>query len=233
MSVLTKFLPKTLIKINSSINGEISVIEQLGKRKIVVGGLTQSGPMVQEVWDEAIKQLNTKYIIPNTILILGLGGGSLVKLLNKKFDNAKIIGVEIDPLMIDLGKKYLELEKAKNLKIVISDANRYISQYSSNKRREREVSDGSSRTLFSNNNLFDLILVDLYQGDKVPKFLENKLFLKNIKKILTKNGIVVFNRLCYKNHIFEAEIFLDKLRKIFNDLICKNVLTNLIIFCRN
>lgn len=209
--VLTKFLPKTLVKISSPINGEISVIEQWGRRKIVVGGLTQSGPLAEKIWDSGIKNLSSIIHHPSSILILGLGGGSLAKLLNKYFPKAKIIGVEIDPIMIDLGKKYLELDKIKNLKIIIDDATAYLPSAIHHKLK------------------FDLVFVDLYVGDKVPKNCQTKIFLKNLKQILQENGLIVFNRLYHKNHIFEAKIFLDKLKKIFNDLANKKVLTNLLI----
>ncbi len=213
--VLQKLFPKTLAKINSPINGEISVIEQFGKRKIMVSGLTQSGPIAEKVWDEAIKNLSIKNFEFSNILILGLCGGSLVKLLKKYFSNAKIIGVEIDKIMVDLGKDYLGLGNFKNLEIKIMDASDYVEQTIENKKT------------------FDLIFVDMYQGDRVPKFLEDEIFLKKLKKILKEKGIIVFNRLYYKNHIFEANFFLDKLKKIFNDLSYKKILTNIFISVRD
>ncbi|TSC53453.1 MAG: hypothetical protein LiPW16_385 [Microgenomates group bacterium LiPW_16] len=73
----------------------------------------------------------------------------------------------------------------------------------------------------------------MYIGSKVPKNCQTEIFLKNLKKILKENGVIIFNRLYFKNHIFEAKIFLDKLKKIFNDLTCKKVLTNLLIFAEN
>lgn len=209
--MLQKFFPKTLVKISSPINGEISVVEQWGRRKIVVSGLTQSGPLAEKIWDSGIKNLSSIIHYPSSILILGLGGGSLVKLLNKYFPQAKIIGVEIDPLMAELGQQYLELSKAKNLKIIIDDAINFVKK---------------------TNEKFDLIFFDLYIGDKIPKDYQTKFFLKNLKKLLRENGMIVFNCLYFKNHIFEAKVFLDKLRKIFNDVNCKKVLTNLLIFVR-
>lgn len=264
--VLTKLLPKTLEKISSPINGEISVVEQFGKRKIVVGGLTQSGPMAEEVWGEGIEFLvqlgrtaevgtkifsgsksladvvlpveqsvparneTLKNLVPPRssrqdsskncwpsrapdVLILGLGGGSLVKLINKYFPNAKITGVEIDPIMIELGEQYLSLKNCKNLEIVIDDATEFVQRLCNNIK-----------------NKFDLIFVDVYCGDQVPKNCETEFFLQNLKKILRKNGMIIFNRLYYKNHISEAKIFLDKLRKIFNHVNCKKVLTNLFVY---
>jgi len=207
--VLQKFFPKTLVKISSPINGEISVVEQWGRRKIVVSGLTQSGPLAEEVWERGIKLLLQRRA--GSILILGLGGGSLVKLLNKYFPQAKIIGVEIDPLMVELGQQYLELLKAKNLKIIIDDAMNFVKK---------------------TNEKFDLIFFDLYIGDKIPKNYQTIIFLNFLKKLLRENGMIVFNCLYFKNHISEAKVFLDKLREIFDDVNCKKVLTNLLIFVR-
>lgn len=81
-------------------------------------------------------------------------------------------------------------------------------------------------------NFFDLIFVDLFSGDVIPKKTETEIFLRRIKEKLTKNGLVVFNRHYYQNHISEAKIFLDKLKKIFNDVSSKKILTNLLVFCR-
>lgn len=228
--VLTKFLPKTLDKISSPINGEIFVVEQFGKKKLVIGGLTQSGPMAEEIWGRGL-EYSIFDVMPNSfrhpkriqklvrddeplnILILGLGGGSLVKLLNQYFPQAKITGIEIDPIMVKLGRQYLDLASAKNLKIVIEDANVFL---------QKRLND----------ELFNLIFVDMYLGDRVPEFLENEIFLRNLKNLLTKNGIVVFNRLYYKNHIFTHRFFLDKLAKIFDDLNSKKIISNILIFAR-
>ncbi len=227
------FQARKICQINSPINGEITVVEQFGQRKIMVGGLTQSGPMAEKVWEEGIKhilsrraEVGTKILcgtknmpfrswqnfVPpraSEILILGLGGGSLVKLLTNFFPNAKITGIEIDPLMVNLGKKFLNLSQNKNLIIKIIDANHYVE---------------------NTKEKYDLIFVDSYIGEKVPETLQTETFLKNLKKILKINGMIIFNCLYYKNHIFEAKIFLDKLKKIFNDLDGKKIFTNLIIY---
>ena len=47
-----------------------------------------------------------------SLLILGLGGGSQVKLFNRVYNVKNITGVEIDPLIISLGKQYFDLNEA-------------------------------------------------------------------------------------------------------------------------
>jgi len=217
------FFPRVIDKKFSSINGEIQVIEQFGKRKIVVGGLTQSGGLVEEIWKKGLSAISNKLSTINNCLILGLGGGTVAKLIsNFKFQSAgwrtnfKITGIEIDPLMIDLGKKYLGLGEIKNLEIVVDDAFDWV----------------NSQQSTVNSQQFDLVLVDLYLGQRVPKEVESEEFLKNVKRILAKNGIVIFNRLVAKNRKNEPAVFLDKLKKIFDDVKVVTPICNKVFICR-
>lgn len=213
--VLPKLFPKILESKISPINGEIKVIQQFGQRKIVVGGLTQSGPVAEDVWRSGLQHINMLTCCKSTIetvLILGLGGGSLAKLINEYFPRVKIVGVEIDPIMIELGRKYLDLGKIKNLNVKVCDAHDFV------KKTKQE---------------FGLVFVDLYVGDKIPESCQTASFLENLRRIVKKDGVIVFNRLYYKNHIFEAKIFLDKLKKMWDFVSYKRVLTNLLIFAKD
>ncbi|MFM7895987.1 MAG: spermidine synthase, partial [Flavobacterium sp.] len=59
----------------------------------------------------------------NSILVLGVAGGSVIETLKKeiKFEG-KITGVEIDADVIELAKKYFGLGSYKNVSIVNDDA---------------------------------------------------------------------------------------------------------------
>ncbi len=140
-------------------------------------------------------------------LILGLGGGTAAKLVNQFWPEAKIVGIEIDPVIIGLAKKYFALGKISSLKIINADAAEWV------KRKEK----------------FDLILVDVYLGDKVPKSCETKEFLKNIKKLISPGGFVIFNRLNYKEKKKETEDFIKKLEKIFPQVSLIQTPSNLLI----
>ncbi len=133
---------KILEERESKYNGHLKVVKTLGMGTYIqAGGLTQSGGIVETIWKSTLKQIKDN---SENILILGLGGGTLAKLLRKKYPKAKITGVEIDPIMIELGKKYLDLDKY-NIDIKIVDANKFkIEKY-------------------------DLLIVDTYFGDKVAE----------------------------------------------------------------
>lgn len=209
-------LPKTIARIKSSLNGEIKIIEQFGKKELQVGGLQQSGSLVEKIWDKGIKTIKSylsaqggKLQVAN-ILILGFGAGSAVKVINSYFPKAKITGVEIDPQIIRIAKKYFDLSKQKNLTIKTADAFKFI-------KKEKEK--------------HDLILIDLYLGYEIPKKSESKEFIKDLKKILKKGGVVIFNRLRGKDREKELINFQKTLNKEFKTIKTVNPLINRLFIC--
>src|SRR5512136_2576833 len=100
-----QFFPRTIEKNNSDFNGEVKVVQFLNQTAIWSGGFEQSGPLVAGLWKRASDQYPGDPRQVREILILGLGGGAAVKILRQKFPQALITGVEIDPLMIVLGRK--------------------------------------------------------------------------------------------------------------------------------
>ena len=188
---------KIIEKRVSPINGRITVARSLGLGTYIqVEGLTQSGGVVESIWKSTLKKINHKPLTINHCLILGLGGGTAAKVIKKLWPKAEITGVEIDSAMIELGIRYLELGKA-NVETIIGDA--------------LEVSE----KLKVKSEKFDLILIDMYLGDKFPEKFEDITFLKLILKLLTSNGLVVFNRLYYGEKRKEAVKFGEKLKKVF------------------
>lgn len=182
----------------SKYNGEIVVKNTLGLGTYLqVDGITQSGKIIESIWKPILKKINAK-----NVLILGLGGGTVAKLLRKYFPNSKISGIEIDPAMISLGKKYLNLGKYK-VDIKIKDANK-----------------------FETDKKFDLILVDLYQGKNFPQNFETKKFMEKLRSFLAKNGKIAINRLGKENHEFEKT-----LKDSFSTVEVINPLINTVYIC--
>lgn len=185
----------------SEYNGHLRVLKTWGMGTYIQSeGLTQSGGIVESIWKSTLKQIKEKEI--DSVLILGLGGGTLAKLLRKKYPNAKITGIEIDPIMIELGKKYLDLEKY-NINIKIEDAN---------------------NIKFGN---YDLVIVDMYSGDNFPKEFESDEFLKK----LTKYKTVIINRLYYGDKRPDTVRFGNKLEKNFKKVTWFYPEANLMFIC--
>jgi spermidine synthase len=188
---------KILEEVKSVINGKIRVVKSLGcGTYIQVDNLTQSGGVVYEVWRSTLHKIKNKKSKIKNCLILGLGGGSAAKLVRKYWPEAKITGVEIDPVMIDLGKKYLGLADL-NIDLKIQDAFEFCLKGNTQKTK------------------YDLILVDIYVGYDVPEKFESDKFLKPVLRLLSSDGLIVFNRLYFGEKRRLAEIFHRKLIHIF------------------
>ena len=119
MSSLFKSLnPQVIESHDSKFNGTITVQKFLGKYSIIAGDLTQSGGLVEQIWKKGVKCCQKRVFQnrpPKNILILGLGGGSMVKHIFHTWPNSQITALEIDSVMIKLGNKYYQLEKFKNV----------------------------------------------------------------------------------------------------------------------
>jgi spermidine synthase len=200
-----------IFETTSPVNGKIQVVEDLFEKRLVVGGLTQSGGQVERLWKKALSATSFQLSVINRVLILGLGAGTLAKLVSQKWPRAKITGIEIDPKIIKLGKKYFALDKIPNLQITISDAAEFV----------------SSCTLTP--KPYTLVFLDLYISDQFPSQCETEKFLKNLTNLLAPGGLVAFNRLFYKEHKEKAEVFLNKLRGIFETVRRKKIGGNLLI----
>lgn len=189
---------------NSAINGKISVYRFWGRPILEVGGLEQSGDFIASIWKKALKKIHHSIRQPADVihnsLILGLGAGSAARLVSRFWPEAKIIGVEIDPEIIRLGRCHFRLNEIKNLRVVCADAAKEIKNFK-----------------FKIKN-FNLILIDLYLGDRVPVSCETKKFLLGVKQLLAPGGTAIFNRLYYQGKREETDEFIKKLAGIFSHL---------------
>lgn len=191
---------KVLEEVESPINGGITVLKSLAfGTHFQVSGLTQSGGVVYEVWRSTLHKIkNLKFRI-NNCLILGLGGGSAALLVRRFWPIAEITGVDIDPIMIELGKKYLNLGGLR-AEAVVADAMEFCG---------KEAKEQGK---------YDLILVDIYVGDKIPEHVQTEEFLRLVLRLLANEGVAVFNRLYYGEKRREATKFGEKLEKIFSNV---------------
>jgi spermidine synthase len=201
---------KVLQEVNSPINGKIRVVKSLGLGTYIqVENLTQSGGIITGIWKKTLRKIPTKKEIRN-VLILGLGGGTAAMLIRKYWPPAKITGVDIDPLMVKLGRKYLGL---KDLKVVIADAETFLSAGKDKKTK------------------YDLIIGDTYVGYEFPKKFEDAKFLSMIKQRLSVAGVAVFNRLYMADKRPAAVKFGEKLEKVFERVEAFYPEANVMFFC--
>lgn len=249
MSIKSYLTTETAEKYQSQFSGEVTVVRQpklltAGKSqyKILAGGLLQSGSIIKQLWQNPLKTLHrtplrkgdakrlsrekSKESIaggflgkqddrpPQNILLLGLGGGTVVKMLQKKFPDTHITAVEIDPVMITIAKKYFKIKPSSKLKIVQADAFKFVT---------------------TNNlqpNSYNLILVDLFAGDSQPAQLHTHQFHKDLKKILSQYGQIIFNCLFFDHHKINTEKFIEKIENEYEEIKLIRSLSNLFVIAK-
>lgn len=188
---------KVLEETHSSINGKLTVVKDLvWGIHISAGGLTQSGGVAKKVWKYTLKQISDMGRKFDNCLVLGLGGGSGALLVRKYWPHADIVGVDLDPIVVGLGKKYLDLDSI-GVEIKINDGLEYCKGIKGDGKRH------------------DLVLVDMYVGDEFPQKFEDENFMNLVKDVLAENGVAVFNRLYYGKKRSMAMKFGKRLESVF------------------
>jgi SAM-dependent methyltransferase len=62
---------------------------------------------------------------PSSVLICGLAGGTVARLLRERGYKGKIYGVDNDPTMVSLGRAWFNLDRYVN-SVIVMDAERYL-----------------------------------------------------------------------------------------------------------
>lgn len=112
---------------------------------------------------------------PKDILVVGLGGGTLPMTYNSLLPDANITAIEIDESVSKVAKEYFGFKTSEKIKLVEKDARVFV------KRAVR------------NEQQFDLIVLDAFNGDYIPEHLMTKEFLEEVKSLLTDDGVLVSN----------------------------------------
>jgi spermidine synthase len=112
---------------------------------------------------------------PRSILLIGLGGGTLPRAINELLPDVQLDVVEIDPAVIRVAKQFFGFAENKNTHVIESDGRVYV------KRARRE-----QRT-------YDWILLDAFDHEYIPEHLLTREFISEVKSILNPNGVLTAN----------------------------------------
>lgn len=182
-------------------NGKILVKKILGKYEIFCEGFLESGGYVNALWRKFLRKL-PKDFQPRRVLLLGLGGGGVVKEIFKNFPNCYLAAVEYDDQMVKIAKEtFLKNINLKSCQIFTMDAALFV------KKPQKP---------------FDLILIDIFKGSTPSPLLKSDEFLESVKLLLAKNGYLLVNFFRHLNEFlpfFEKFFYLYKKTKFwFNQL---------------
>ena len=176
-------------------------------RKMTSEGITQSyyykNSLAKEgYWKKAANIIKAKAPNAQNILFLGLGGGTAVHYVSKDNPNAKLVCVETDNVVIEACQKYFDTDKINNLKIVNADAFEFLADP-----HKFGISTG-----------FDAVFADLFRGLFFVKIPDFDMFLKQLKNLINKNGLILFNYTFKKNDESSVQKFMQKIKEAFGNL---------------
>lgn len=191
-----RFWQKTNPVFQSIVNGKITIGRSYRKITLFVNNVPQSGGEYVLMWEKVLKSIDKCGFQPINCLVLGVGGGTVIKELINNHPLLNIKGVEIDPVMIEIGQKHFGLGMHKNIEIISQDAVDFIAQEKGKK--------------------YDLIIVDLYLGLYNPPSVRSESFLKNLKRIMKSNGVIFYNSHYQKIKHEEYENFINLAGSVFS-----------------
>ncbi|WP_299583009.1 methyltransferase domain-containing protein [uncultured Microbulbifer sp.] len=113
----------------------------------------------------------------NSVLVLGVGGGALIRLLQTFTSVKRIVGVDLDPVHLDVARRFFAV---RNTELVCADAREYVAE---------QLNDPSRGT-------FDLIIDDLFghgQGVAQRAIPADKAWCSSLMRLLHRDGILVSN----------------------------------------
>jgi spermidine synthase len=177
---LSYFIPINIFKTKSQLSKSLEVTWANGELVLDSENTNYSYGSLQRILRKGLKTIGLRKIVEmNHILVLGVGGGSVIKTLTEEFRyKGKITGVEIDKEIIEIANSFFKLNEVQNLEIVIDDAFEFI---------------------LKTKLKYDLIIIDIFQDTKMPNFLFEGFFLSRIDTLLNENGIILFNTMILNN----------------------------------
>jgi spermidine synthase len=134
---------------------------------------------------------------PNSILLIGLGGGSLARFLLHHFPDCRIDAIERRSEVIKLAYGYFYLPEQQRLNIYHADGYAFLNH--------------QAATFKS----YDLILVDAFEHNGVSSSVKNQDFFLRCSRALNEEGTLVLN--LWASEIDQFQDTLNHLGRAFDD----------------
>jgi spermidine synthase len=105
------------------------------------------------------------------VLIVGLGSGTVSKQLTEAYGPVPVDGVEIDPAIVEMGRRYFDMTEP-NLSVHVTDGRVFLGTHA---RR------------------YDWVVIDAYQGSDIPFHLVTQEFFEALREHMTPGGVLSVN----------------------------------------
>jgi spermidine synthase len=112
---------------------------------------------------------------PRSVLIIGLGGGTIPRALTQLVPEAKIDVVEIDPAVVRVAKEYFRFSESPKVRAFAQDGRVFVKQALREQRK------------------YDLVMLDAFDHEYIPEHLLTREFIQETRRLLAPGGVLVAN----------------------------------------
>jgi len=184
----------------------VRVGEDAGRRVLLVDGVVQS--VLDDAAEAGYWGAMVPDVRPERALVLGLGGGTIVRLLHARFGPLPILAVDNDANVLAFARR--ELGERSGLESVEADAFAWTDAAA--ERGER----------------FDLACIDLFRAETMPPEVTRRPFLRSLKRLLAPRGMAIFN--VFADRRTESRV--QRIERVFRVLERRRVGDNVVVWCR-
>lgn len=112
---------------------------------------------------------------PKSVLIIGLGGGSLPTVLHQILPDATIDSVEIDPGIARVAQRHFAYQPGPRQRLFIDDGRAFVEQAHREGRK------------------YDMVMLDAFDSTYIPPQLMTAEFLEHVRGVLNPGGLIITN----------------------------------------
>lgn len=123
---------------------------------------------------------------PSSILVIGLGGGTLPSALQKLLPQASIETVEIDPSVVAVARRFFGFSPDANDTVTIEDGRVFV------KRAQRQ------------GKRYDLVILDAFDQFYIPEHMLTREYLLEVRALLKPDGVLAANTFS-SSRLYDAE----------------------------
>ncbi|QQR86665.1 MAG: hypothetical protein IPJ76_00125 [Flavobacteriales bacterium] len=153
--------------------GPLDVVYEYGVKVLNTPNANQSHGSLHTIWQRVFRQVLSTEEPPASVLLLGLGGGSVVKILrDERAISAPITAVELDPVMVRIATDHFGLKGFPDVKVIIGDA---------------------FAPLLGPEWPFDLVVVDVFVDDSVPAAMAEPEVIDRLMSLTSRGGQLLIN----------------------------------------
>lgn len=157
----------------------LSVNDNDGIRTLKFEHNQQSSMRLDDPYDthiEYVGYLHTTLAVKpdaTSALVIGLGGGSVVKQFWRDYPALRIDAVELDPQVVEIAHAFFELPEDDRIRVIVTDGREFME--------------------LAATGTYDIIVVDAFDDDRVPRPLLTEEFMRACRAHLAENGVIAWN----------------------------------------